>query len=235
MSMLNRLKSVFKAKANTILNEIENPEEALELSLVELREKINDIKKALLEVTTIKKRLEGDFGSIKDKIKIAQDQAELAVKAHREDLAQVALEKKQELTAQEERTILEIEKLQERIKVITENKEQLARRINELENKKKELIAINKAADAQLAVKKIMTGISSEIIDITDRIERVENKINEKNSRILAMDELIATGALDNLDQTDKIDRKLKDIQRQSKIKEELEALKLRTGKEVSE
>lgn len=235
MSILSRLKSVFKAKANTVLNEIENPEEALELSLVEMKEKIKDIKKALLEVTTIKKKLEGELESIKDKIKLATEQAELALKADREDLAQAALEKKQDLATQEERTTLEIDKLQEKIKVITDSKEQLAKRVNELENKKKELIAINKAADAQLNVKEIMTGISSDITDITDRIERAENKIADKDARISAMDELVETGGLDEIEQTDKIGKELKDIQRQSKIKEELESLKQKTGKVAAE
>lgn len=231
MSILNRIKSILQAKANTVLNEIENPEEALELSLIELRQKINGIKKALIEVTTIKKRLEGELASIKDRIKLTQDQAELAIKAEREDLAQAALIKKQDLIAQEERTSLEIEKLQEKVKVITESKEQLAIRADELENKKKELIAINKAADAQLTVKEIMTGVSDDIIDITDRIERAENKIAEKNAKLSAMDELVEMGGLAELGQTDKIDKELKSIQRQSKIKEELEALKLKMGK----
>ncbi len=231
MSILKRLKSVFNAKANTVLNEIENPEEALQLSLVEMKEKIKDVKKALLEVTTIKKRLEGELERIKDKIKLANEQAELAIKADREDLAKAALEKKQDLILKEEKTTLKIENLQEKIKVITESKEQLVKRVNELESKKKELIATNKAADAQLDVKEIMTGVSDDITDITDRIERAENKIAEKSARISAMDELVETGGLDTLGNTDKIDKELKSIQRQSKIKEELKALKEKTGK----
>ncbi|MGE5632394.1 MAG: PspA/IM30 family protein [Caulobacteraceae bacterium] len=235
MSILYRIKSIIKAKVNTALNEMENPEEALELSLDEMREKISKVKEALVEVVTIKRRLEGELTGVKDKIKLAQDQAELAVKAKRDDLAQAALKKKQDLTAQEERTALEVEKLQEKVKVITDSKEQLERRLDELENKKKELIAIDKAADAQLDIKEIMTGVSSDITDITDRIERAENKIAEKNARISAIDELVETGDLDDLNETDKIDRELKEIQRQAKIKEELEAIKLKTGKVVSE
>lgn len=235
MSILNRIKSIFKAKANTVLNEIENPEEALELSVVEMRQKMTEVKKALLEVTTVKKGLEGELTGIKDKIKLVQNQAELAIKAERDDLAQAALEKKQDLITQEKRTALEIEKLQEKVTVITQSKEQLEKRVSELENKKEELIAINKAADAQLVVKEIMIGVSSDFSDIVDRIDRAENKINEKNARISAMDELVETGGLDDLDKTDKIDKELKAIQRQSKIKEELEALKLKTGKAVSE
>ncbi|MBV7275854.1 PspA/IM30 family protein [Clostridium sp. PL3] len=235
MSILSRIKSILTAKANAVLTEIENPEEALELSVVEMRQKITEVKKTLVEVTTVKKRLEGELASIKDKIKLAQEQAELAIKAGRDDLAQAALEKKQDLIAQEERTLLEVEKLQEKVAVITQSKEQLEKRVSGLENKNEELIAINKAADAQLVVKEIMTGVSSDITDITERIERAENKIAEKSARISAMDELIEVGSLDDLGKTDKIDRELKAIQRQSKIKEELEALKLKTGKVVSE
>lgn len=235
MSILGRIKSIINAKANTILDDMENPEEALELSLVEMRQKINDVKKALIEVTTIKKELEAELAETKDKIKLAQDQVELAIKANRDDLAQAALEKKQNLTSVEEKTALEIEKLQEKVKVITESKVQLEKRLDELGNRKKELVAINKAADAQLAVKEIVTGISSDITDITDRIERAENKIAEKNARISAIDELIETGGLDGIGSTDKVEMELKAIQRKSKIKEEMEALKLRMGKEISD
>jgi phage shock protein A len=235
MNILNRIKSILTAKANAVLTEIENPEEALELSVVEMRQKITEVKKALLEVTTVKKRLEGELVGIKDKIKLTQEQAELAIKADRDDLAQAALEKKQDLSAQEERTALEVGKLQEKVIVITQSKEQLEKKVSDMENKKEELVAINKAADAQLVVKEIMTGVSSDITDITERIERAENKIAEKSAKISAMDELIEMGGLDDLGKTGKIDRELKSIQRQSKIKEELEALKLKTGKAVSE
>ena len=235
MSIINRIRSIFKGKVNTVLDEIENPEEALELSLVEMRQKVKEVKKALLEVSTIKKRLEGELNGIIDKIKLAQEQAELAIKADREDLAQAALEKKQGLITQKERNVLEIEKLQEKVGVITQSKEQLEKRVTELESKRKELIAINKAADAQLNVKEIITGLTSDISDITDRIERAENKIAEKNARISAIDELLETGGLDGLEEADKIDRELKAIQRQSKVKEELEALKLKIEKVASE
>lgn len=234
MSVLNRIKSIFKAKANTILNEVENPEEALNLSIYELKEKMKEIKKALLDVTTIKKKLERDLLNIVDKIKISNEQAELAIKAEREDLALAALEKKQNLVTQQEKLKLEIDKLDQKIKVISQNKKQLERRINELEIKKRELIAINKAADAQIIVSEIISGISDDITEITERIERAENKIIEKTAKINAIEELVENDSLNDFNKIDKIDKELTEIQRKNKVKEELEALKTKMETEES-
>lgn len=232
MSILNRLRSIFMAKANTILNEIEDPEEAIEISLVEMRGQLKEVKKALLEVTTIKKRLEGDLKDINIKIDLAQEQAKLSILANREDLAKVALENKEKESEQKGKLTIEIENLDEKIKVINENKQQLEKRITEMETKKQELFSINKAADAQLAVKEIMTGMSIDMNSINERLERAEDKIIQKNAKLAAMDELMEMGGLDTLDETKTIENELKTIHREDKIRKELEALKLKNQEE---
>lgn len=228
MGILTRLKTIFNAKANALLDEIEDPEEALEFSLKEMREQIRKIKKSLLEVTTIKKRLESELDSIKGKIKLTDEQAELSIALGREDLAKVALEKKQDLLEQEKKITLDIEHIQEKLRVIRSNKEQLETRIKQLENKKEELIAMNRAADAQITVKEIITGISKDITDINERITRAENKIREKNAKVSAMNELIELENFDRLDELDDLEEELKKVQRDERIKQELENLKLR-------
>ncbi|WHH59962.1 PspA/IM30 family protein [Petroclostridium sp. X23] len=230
MGILGKVKSIFKAKANSILDEIENPEEALQLSLEEMKEQVNKIKKSLIEVATIKKKLESDLFDVKGKIKLASEQAELSIASNREDLAKAALEKKQDLLSQEERITAEIQQLNQKIKIITNSKEQLEYQINDLENRKEELIAMNRAADAQITVKETITGISNEMNDIHSRIDRAENKIRQKNAKISAMDELIELNALDTFDGKDSIEKELSKLQKEEKVRQELEALKQRKG-----
>lgn len=230
MNVLKRVKSIFEAKTNSILDEIENPEEALQLSLAEMREQIIRIKKSLVEVATVKKRLESDLFDIKGKMKLASEQAELSIASNREDLAKAALEKKQDLSAQEERLTGEIEQLNQKIKAITSSKEQLESRIHDLEIKKEELITMNRAVDAQIIVKETITGISSEMDDIHSRITRAENKIREKAAKVSAMDELIDLNALDTPGEEDSIEKELKRLQKEEKVRQELEALKQRKG-----
>jgi phage shock protein A len=230
MGIAEKVKSIFKAKANSILNEVENPEEALQLSLEEMREQITKIKKSLVEVATVKKRLESDLFDIKGKIKLASEQAELSIASNRDDLARAALVKKQEFMAQEERITAEIDQLNQKITAITNSKEQLDAQISGLENKKDEMIAMNRAADAQIIVKETITGISSEMNNIHDRISRAENKIKEKNAKASAIDELIELNALDTFDGKDSIENELNKLQKEEKVKQELEALKQKKG-----
>lgn len=230
MGLVDRVKSIFRAKANSILNELEDPEEALELSLEELREQLNKINKSLIEVTTVKKRLESNLSDIRNKIRLAQEQADLSITSNREDLAQAALAKKMDLTEQEERISKELKQLEEKIKMIAANKEKLQRHIYDLQNKKEELIVMNRAADAQIMVKEAIAGVSSDILNINQRIARAQEKIKEKNNRVAAMDELIEINALDVLYETDPIQEELYKIQKEERIKQELEQLKKKKG-----
>jgi phage shock protein A len=227
MSILSRLKSIIKSKTNTVLDKLENPEEALNLSLTEMKEKIVEIKKAMLEVTTIKKKYENELRSLDDKIKLAQEQAELSIQASRDDLAEKALVKKENLVNQAEKTKIEIEKLEDKLDVITQNKELLENRINEFSRKRSELIALNQAANAQMVAKEIVSGVSSDMDDITARIERAESKIKEKEARIQAMDEIMERED----SSSDDLEKELKEIGKQGKVKKELEALKQKMKK----
>ncbi|MDK2877288.1 MAG: phage shock protein [Thermoanaerobacteraceae bacterium] len=226
MGIFSRVANIFKAKANTVLNELENPEETLNYSIVEMKEQLNKIKKSLVDITTVKKGLENELEDIQGKIQIAENQAELAVASNREDLARAALEKKQNLVEEKERLSRQIEELSEKQSIIQKNKEHLESGLSELETKKQELIAMNRAAEAQMAVKEALTGISSEMNDIKGRIERAEKRIKEKKAKVSAMDELIEMGALEELEERDNVEAELSKIHREELIKQELERLK---------
>ncbi|HHW01661.1 MAG TPA: PspA/IM30 family protein [Thermoanaerobacterales bacterium] len=226
MGIFSRVANIFKAKANTVLNELENPEETLNYSIVEMKEQLNKIKKSLVDITTVKKGLEDELEDIQGKIQIAENQAELAVASNREDLARAALEKKQNLVEEKERLSRQIEELSGKQSIIQKNKEHLESELSELETKKQELIAMNRAAEAQMAVKEALTGISSEMNDIRGRIERAEKRIKEKKAKVSAMDELIEMGALEELEERDNVEAELNKIHREELIKQELDRLK---------
>ncbi|WP_432666037.1 PspA/IM30 family protein [Wukongibacter baidiensis] len=232
MSILKRVKSILTAKTNALLDEMENPEEALKFSIIEMKEQLRKINNSLVEVATIKKKLESDLLDVNGKIKVAQSQAEIAMETGRDDLAKSALEKKHNFIEQEKRIRLEIEDVKSKLDMIRNSKLQLESKINDLENKKKELIAMNKAADAQMTVKETLTGLSNDITDINERIMRAESRIKEKNAKLSAMDELAEIGAISELGNENDVEKELMKIQRERKVKEELEKLKQSKGGE---
>lgn len=227
MKIFKRMKKIFEAKMSKFVDEVEDPEELLDISLQEMKEHLQQVQKSLLELITIKKGLEKDLEDVKDKVKLAQQQAQTAMDIEKEELARAALEKKTDLN--EKITILktEIEKIENKIEVIKSNKKTLAEQIKKLEMKREELTFINKSADAQLEVKEIITGASSDITDLNGQIQRAEEKIRKKEAKLSAIDELVADGELINdLNSEDDIEKSLSQIQRDSKIEEELANLR---------
>jgi len=234
MKIFNRMKTVFQAKMSKFLDEVEDPEELLDISLKEMKEHLQQVKKSLLELTTMKKSLEKDLEDTEDKAELAQQQAQTAMDMEKEDLARAALEKKAGLGDRITTLKSEIEKLENKISAIKSNKKTLAGQIKELEVKREELTVINKSADAQLAVKEIITGASSDITDLNEQIKRAEEKVRKKEAKVSAIDELVADGELSNdLNSQDDIEKSLYEIQRKAEIEEELAKLKSRkTGGE---
>ncbi|PXV63227.1 phage shock protein A (PspA) family protein [Halanaerobium congolense] len=227
MKIFKRMKKVFEAKMSKFVDEVEDPEELLDISLQEMKEHLQQVQKSLLELTTIKKGLEKDLDDVKDKVELAQEQAQTAMDIEKEELARAALEKKADLN--DKKTILKtkIEKIENKIEVIKSNKKTLAEQIKKLETKREELTFINKSADAQLEVKEIITGASSDITDLNEQIKRAEEKIQKKEAKLSAIDELVANGELINdFNSEDDIEKSLNQIERDSKIEEELANLR---------
>lgn len=230
MAILNRLMSIIKAKTNTALDEIENPREILELSLSEAKEQLIKIKQSLVQVSTVKKKFEAELSDIEGKIKLLDEQAQMAVTSQREDLAQAALEKKYSLSNKQESIINNILELNNKIKSINQAKEKLEKSIEEIQIRKDELIALNIAADAQLNVKETLTGVTNKVTNINEVLGKFEDKINEKNARVEALDELVDIGSLDEFNKKDSLEVELINLKRQEQIKEELLRLKQKQG-----
>ena len=94
MGLIYRMSTVVKAKINKILNKFEDPRETLDYSYEKQLELLQNVKRGVAEVTTAKKRLELQKVKLEQNIQKLDEQARGALKAGREDLARIALERK---------------------------------------------------------------------------------------------------------------------------------------------
>ncbi len=94
MGLIDRMSTVVKAKINKILNKFEDPRETLDYSYEKQLELLQNVKRGVAEVTTAKKRLELQKVKLEQNIQKLDEQARGALKAGREDLARIALERK---------------------------------------------------------------------------------------------------------------------------------------------
>ncbi|HHV75058.1 MULTISPECIES: PspA/IM30 family protein [Thermoanaerobacterium] len=231
MSLVKRISNIFKAKANDIVEKMEDPEDTLNYSLVEMRENLSKIKKSMLDVATLKKKLENELSDINIKISEYEKNAELALESGREDLAKASIQNKNDLIEKKTNLESQIKSIEEQLKNIEKSKEQMEDNLIKLQSKKEELITMKKVSDAQVMIKETLTGIANDTTDLGERIRNAEEKIKEKYAKSQAIDYMVDAGMLDNiLDDEDNVEKELKEIEKQKRAEEEFEELKKRVA-----
>lgn len=232
MGLFNRMGTVVKSKMNKLMDHMEDPRETLDYSYEKQLEMLQDVKRGVAEVATSKKRLQLQRSKLSQSIEKLDGQAKESIKADREDLARLALERKSGLAIQIQgldQQIAELEKEQDKL-VAAEKR--LSTKVEVFRTKKETIKAQYSAAEAQVKINESVSGISEEMADVGMAIERAENKTDQMKARASALDELIEVGTLDDLTSSgDDIDRELAKINASSSVDLELEKLKKEAGK----
>ena len=227
--MLSRMSTVVKSKMSRILDNAEDPREMLDYSYDKQMEMLRNVKRGVVEMVSTKRRLELQAQKVQDNIAKLDVQARRAVEMDREDLARVALERKQS-------AIIELQGLDQQVAGLELEQEKLTKAEQRLQSKvqafktKKEIIkAQYSAAQAQVRIGSALSGVSEEMGDITLAVERAEDKTEALRAKAGAIDELAASGVLDleiGGSRQDDISRELDKLSASSGVESELAALK---------
>jgi len=199
------------------------PRITLDYSYEKQLDLLQNVKRGVAEVTTSKKRLQLQKEKLLLNIQKLENQARDAVKANREDLARLALERKSAITSQIAGLDQEIATLEtEQAKLVAAEQ-----RFEVFRTKKETIKAQYSAAEAQVRISESVSGISEEMADIGTSIERAEGKTDEMKARSAALDELIEQGTLEDITRSgDKIDQELARVSQKSSVESELARLK---------
>lgn len=232
MSFYARLKALFGARVNQTIEGLEDPRASLDFSLTRLQASLRQISDSLVEVSTARRSLEAQRGQLNKRIDKVEEQARQAVRVGREDLATRALERK--AAAQEQLNGLNnsIASMDTQVERLKNSQTNLRQKIELFQTRKEELKALFESSRAQLKVKEASSGVSKDLADAAHAVERAEVRIRAMQSRVDAIDELVATGALEDVltPAGDDIDRELASLTRAAAIESELEQLKAETA-----
>lgn len=228
MSILRRLKSIFMASANELVDELDDPKISLNESLYKLEESLRKIHRSLVEVSAARQRLVSQYQQVGAVALKHQEQAHAAASLEREDLARVAIGRR--LDAQNRLTELEthILSLDGQLETLKSNKADLERKVALFRSKKEELGAVYAASRAQVQFKETVAGISNDLADVGRSIQEAEARILEMRSCSDAIDALMQEGVLTDVLEPgqDNVDRELLRLQRTRQIDDELARLK---------
>lgn len=232
MGLLNRMGTVVKAKMSKLINAAEDPRETLDYSYEKQLELLQNVKRGVADVTTSKKRLQLQRAKLLQNSETLEKQAREAVRSDREDLARLALERKNAIDGQIAALDQEIAGLEAEQQKLVEAERRLATKVEVFRTRKETIKAQYSAAEAQVKISESVSGISEEMADVGVSIERAENRTEEMKARSEALDELIDQGTLEDFTgRQDEIERELAKIGSKSSIESELSKMKTEEGK----
>jgi phage shock protein A len=229
MSMWQRISLIFRAKANKALDKAEDPRETLDYSYQRQLDLLAQVRRGVADVATSRKRVELQVNQLQAQSDKLQGQAEQAITASREDLAREALTRKSALTSQIADLKTQQTQLQGEEEKLTLAQQRLSAKVESFRTRKETIKATYTAAEAQTKINEAMSGIGEEMGDVGMAIQRAEDKTAQMQARAGAIDELIASGALDDassLNNGDDISRELEAMSSQSDVEAELARLK---------
>jgi len=235
--LLARFKALFQTQAHSIADQMEDPKASLDYSLRRLEDNRRALSQSLVEVAAARKRLERQRDELTATIDKYEGQARDAVEADREDLARLALERKQDIEGRLAELDGNITRLDDQLESLKQSQADLDRKIATFRSRKEELKSMYDASQAQIRVRESLSGVSEDLADVGNTIGRAEARIEEMQARADAIDALVAEGVLVDVLQPegDDIDRELTRIGRSQAVESELARLKAEVGQEMGE
>ncbi|HET8684346.1 MAG TPA: PspA/IM30 family protein [Micromonosporaceae bacterium] len=198
MGIASRLAQLFRVKANKVLDRAEDPREVLDYSYERQLEMLAKVRRGLADVATSRRRLEIQLGQLRQSADRLHAQAGQAVEVGRDDLAREALSRRAAVQAQVTSIVAQRDALQGEEDKLTVAAQRLQARIEAFRTRKETVKATYTAAEAQARVSEAVSGISEEMGDVGLAMQRAEDKTAQMQARAGALDELIASGALDD-------------------------------------
>ena len=232
MGMLSRMSTVVKAKMNRLIDNAEDPKETLDYAYEKQLEMLRDVKRGVVEMVTAKRRLELQAKKARENVSKLDDQARKALGMGREDLARVALERKQTALAELDGLDQQIVDMEHEQEKLTAAEQRIQAKVHAFRNRKEVIKAQYSAAQAQVRIGSALSGLSEEMGDVSLAVERAEHKTESMKARAGAIDELAAAGVLDDPlgGGQDDIDRELNKLSASAGVESELAALKSSVG-----
>ncbi|MEZ0091892.1 PspA/IM30 family protein [Streptacidiphilus sp. EB129] len=229
MSITRRISGLFKVKAEKALDRAEDPRETLDYSYQQQLALLQNVRRGLADVATSRKRVELQHSQLEQSAEKLQDQAQQALGLGRDDLAREALTRRTAVLAQDQDMQAQATALREEEQKLTLAEQQLQAKVEDFRTRKETVKASYTAAEAETRIGEAVTGISGEMSDVGAAVQRAQDRTEQLQARAGALDELMASGALEDATSPvahDELKSELDQISARGDVDAELAAMK---------
>jgi phage shock protein A len=231
MGIFSRLMTLLRIRANAALDKAEDPSQVMDYSYSKQLEQLQQLRRSIADVVTNEKRLEMQQKDVEAKVNKLGEQARQALMANREDLARLALQRKDDLVSQLNNYEQQISQLKAQEEKLITMERNVSARIETFRTQKEMVKAQYGAAQAQVKINEAITGISEEMTEMNQAMQRAQDKVLNMQARANATEALLEQGTLGEqglpgVGSGDTLERELRQISAEQHVDAQLQALK---------
>jgi phage shock protein A len=228
MSNTSRMRTIFRRKTSRALDKMDDPREALDDSYDQQVKMLHQVRQGLAEVATAKKRIELQGQEMGLRYQRLAAQAKDALDQGREDLARAALERRSLLEGQVAALRDQFTALQQQTSRLQDNERRLSERVAAFRIEKETIKATYTASAAQVRANEAVAGIGSQLDDVGSNLARARDRVAQMQARAAATDELLSSGALQDLTAAPDADleRQLSEVAARAEVERQLAAMR---------
>jgi len=219
VNILDRIAQVLRANINDLLDNAEDPEVMLNQILRDMEDSLDKGKSQVAEQIAQEKMMQADLDAAQKNVTEWGKKAELALAKEKEDLAREALRRQADYEEQVEVYEKQLAAQQQAVKKLKADLAALESKYQDARRKKDTLIARAKRVSAQQQIASASAKLSA--VDYSSDLARMERRIQEKEARAAARQELDKSSSDDDFDKLGADDE----------VEKRLAALKQKLGK----
>ncbi|MDU4911177.1 PspA/IM30 family protein [Clostridium baratii] len=195
MGVFNRISNMFKAKANSALDDLENPIELLDQKIRDMEESLNKAKISSAQIFGNLKNTEKAMEKSKELSKDYDEKVRLAMSKNNEELAKKALKLKLDEDKKYETLKKSYEEQSVKAKALKDNLIKLQEEIDKTRSYRDEASARLNNANASKQINEIMANVQTKKNSIN--LDDIERKISKEESYAEGLSDL-KTPSLDD-------------------------------------
>ncbi len=229
MGLFSRLLTFLRIKTNAALDRAEDPGQVMDYSYNKQVEQLQQLRRSIADVVTNEKRLELQQKQLEEKANRLGDQARQALLADREDLARMALQRKEDLVTQLNSYEQQLAQIRAQEEKLIDMERKASARVEAFRMQKEMVKAQYNAARAQVKINETVTGISEEMNEMNLAMQRAQDRVLTMQARANALEALVEQGGLNEqglLGSGDTLDRELRKISAEQNVEAQLQAMK---------
>ena len=223
-SIFKRVSDIINANLNDLIDRLEDPERIIKQIIREMEDNIRQAKEGVINAIASEKQLFRELEKHRNHAQEWLSKAETALQADKEDLARSALARKKEI----DQIITSLEPAWASAKATSDRLKaqllQLENKLEETKRKRSTLLARQRATEARQQMDSTMDTFRAGL-DAQARFDRMEDKVEEMEARVEAMDEL-------NNDMS-ALEKEFLHLEADADVETELNDLKMKMQKKV--